>query len=157
MDMQSQLDLKKNIKMVHYVCGFCFNPEGERVVLIEKNRPKWQSGLLNGVGGKIEENELIHEAMEREFLEETGVIIKNWKLFCKYEGEGYTVYFHSIFSEEYDKVESKTDEHVSVYTIDYLNNTRNKKWAENKTIDNLKWLIPMALDSRMKISICFEE
>lgn len=144
--------------MVYYVCGFCFDPNGEQIVLIKKNRPEWQSGLLNGVGGKIEENELIHEAMEREFYEETGVVMKNWKLFCKYEGKDYTVYFHSIFSEEYDKVESKTDEEVDVYKVSELNwDMKDIDRLRNRTIDNLKWLIPLALDSRINEVMCFEK
>ena len=140
-----------------YVCGFCFDPTGKQVVLIKKNRPEWQAGLLNGVGGKLEAGESFTQAMEREFEEETGVIVKDWKLFCEYTGKDYIVYFFKAFSLEYDKVKSKTDEHVMTYTIDFLNNTVDKKWAENKTIDNLKWLIPLALDPRINEVVCSGE
>ena len=44
-----KIEMKKK-----YVTGFLFNDELDRVVLIHKNRPKWQSGMYNGVGGKIE-------------------------------------------------------------------------------------------------------
>lgn len=56
-----------------FVCGFCFDEERERVVLIEKSQPAWQAGRLNGVGGKVEPGESVSAAMTREFEEEAGV------------------------------------------------------------------------------------
>lgn len=56
-----------------YVVGFMFNSHND-VILIEKIKPVWQRGKLNGVGGKVEEtdpNPLY--AMAREFREETSV------------------------------------------------------------------------------------
>jgi 8-oxo-dGTP diphosphatase len=58
-----------------YVLGFAFTPEADKVVLIRKKHPAWQAGLLNGVGGKVEKDELHVDAMVREFYEETGVLI----------------------------------------------------------------------------------
>ena len=49
--------------MIKYVTGFLFSPDKQSVVLITKNRPKWQENKLNGVGGKIELNETPLEAM----------------------------------------------------------------------------------------------
>ncbi len=43
--------------MKGYVLGFAFDEDYEWVALIKKNRPQWQAGKLNGVGGKIEPNE----------------------------------------------------------------------------------------------------
>lgn len=34
-----------------YVVGFCFNSDLSQIILIEKNKPEWQKGYLNGVGG----------------------------------------------------------------------------------------------------------
>jgi hypothetical protein len=51
--------------MTKYVVGLAFDDEG-RVALIEKNRPAWQRGLLNGIGGKIEGDEMPVETMIRE-------------------------------------------------------------------------------------------
>lgn len=55
-----------------FVLGFCFDIGYHNVLLIEKNRPPWQAGKLNGIGGKIEEGESPSGAMVREFQEETG-------------------------------------------------------------------------------------
>ena len=38
----------------YYVLGFLFSPDCKRVALIIKNRPDWQAGFLNGIGGKID-------------------------------------------------------------------------------------------------------
>jgi 8-oxo-dGTP diphosphatase len=57
----------------HYVNGFMFSPDHQRVALIHKRQPTWQAGYLNGIGGKIELGETAAEAMVREFSEETGV------------------------------------------------------------------------------------
>lgn len=59
---------------VRYVLGFTFSPTFSHVLLLWKNRPAWQAGKLNGIGGKIEEGETAEEAMAREFTEETGIV-----------------------------------------------------------------------------------
>ena len=68
--------------MDKYVVGFLFSPKHDWVVLIEKLRPKWQVGLLNGVGGHIESGELSYKAMVREFHEEAGVPDTKWRQFA---------------------------------------------------------------------------
>ena len=59
--------------MKRYVVGFMFDDEMNNVCMIVKNRPAWQKGALNGVGGRIEQLEGPSHAMIREFEEETGV------------------------------------------------------------------------------------
>src|SRR5437764_210410 len=59
--------------MRSYVCGFLFSPDRSQVLLIRKNRPAWQAGKLNGVGGKVEPGESLHAAMRREFREEAAL------------------------------------------------------------------------------------
>lgn len=58
-----------------YVNGFLFDPTLSQVVLIRKNKPPHQEGLLNGIGGKIEPGERPLAAMTREFKEEAGLIV----------------------------------------------------------------------------------
>lgn len=66
--------------MKQYCCGFLFHPTYNEVLLIEKRRPEWQRGLLNGVGGHVEDGEAPYVAMVREFKEEVGVEVVNWML-----------------------------------------------------------------------------
>ncbi len=58
--------------MKNYVLGFVFSPDLSEVYLIRKNRPEWQAGFLNGIGGKVEEGEAEEQAMAREAWEESG-------------------------------------------------------------------------------------
>lgn len=123
---------------IRYVVGFLFSPNYKNVVLIRKNRPDFQKGLYNGVGGKIELNESPIEAMIREFKEETGLLITEWKEYAILDGDCQVHVFSSI-SEEYIKVETKTDEEVCIlYTFEV---------SSLKIMPNLRWLIPMAMDS----------
>ncbi|NOS72038.1 MAG: NUDIX domain-containing protein [Verrucomicrobia bacterium] len=65
-----------------YVLGFLFSPELSLVLLIKKNRPKWQRGKFNGIGGKIEPGETAPDAMRRECREETNVDVCDWRHFA---------------------------------------------------------------------------
>lgn len=58
-----------------YVVGFIFSLDRQSVLLIRKNRPQWQLGKLNGIGGEIEKGETPHAAMTRECAEECGIVI----------------------------------------------------------------------------------
>ena len=66
--------------MDRFVVGFAFTQKEEdrRVLLVKKNRPEWQRGRLNGIGGKIEMGEFPEAAMARECLEETGLTL-DWE------------------------------------------------------------------------------
>src|ERR1035437_2138595 len=89
--------------MQEYVAGFLF--DGSIVWLIRKNKPDWQKGKLNGIGGKIEEGELPFDAMRREFKEEAKLDIDSWKHYCTITDEKtWKVYFFYARS----KMEPKT-------------------------------------------------
>lgn len=89
--------------MTDYVVGFMREALSDRVLMIRKSKPVWQAGLLNGVGGKVDQQvakvppraielcavltgkpesefqketrlETPLEAMVREFEEETGIV-----------------------------------------------------------------------------------
>ena len=57
--------------MKRYVLGFYF--DGDRVLLINKTKPEWQRGKLNGLGGTVESGEAPILGMVREFREESGL------------------------------------------------------------------------------------
>lgn len=59
--------------MTQYVLGFIFNKSLDKVFLTLKNRgAEINIGKLNGIGGKVNADEDINQAIERESLEETG-------------------------------------------------------------------------------------
>lgn len=133
--------------MTVYVLGFCRDLTTSHVLLIRKRRPDWQAGLLNGVGGRMEESDASAEdAMEREFLEETGVTVPaaSWRLFCELSGPttasksgapDWMVFCLKASWPLRGEVGQPTDEEPVLVPIRHL---------PDDTIDNLKWLVPMA-------------
>src|SRR5690349_19642349 len=69
-----------------YVAVFPFHQY--KVLLIEKDRPAWMRGRLNGVGGHVEpDDDSYVEAMRREFEEETGWLFWEWEHFATLCGD----------------------------------------------------------------------
>jgi len=129
--------------MIRYVLGFLFNNGEDKVVLIRKNRPEWQKGRLNGVGGKIEGCETPRQAMIREFREETGAEWEDWNHFATLQGETFLVeIFRAFDTETLGKVQSMTDEWVETHDIEDI--TSGRLW----TISNLAFLIPLAINPK---------
>ena len=134
--------------MKAYVAGFAFSSNKRHVVLITKNRPEWQAGNLNGVGGHIEENEMPIDAMVREYLEETGVqsASSDWKRFAVLCGPHFLLYFYAAFDDALvNNIETLTDEYVDVYSIETVLQQLN---PYRRLIPNLTWLLPLAIDSQ---------
>lgn len=130
-----------------YVVGFLFSHSMRDVVLIKKNKPEWQAGRYNGVGGKIEEGEMPFEAMCREFREEAGVNIFGWESFItlRYAGDVSVHFFRRVLSEQEQhllapRIRSCTAEKVLWFSLYF--GTYGIPGVN--TLPNLKWLVPMA-------------
>jgi 8-oxo-dGTP diphosphatase len=128
----------KENKMKIYVLGFCFSENKSHVALIHKNKPEWQKGLINGIGGKLENNESPFDCMTREFKEETDVEIENWKYFGELQGPEFRVILFKCFTDLVFNVKTVEEEKIEVFNV--------KNIPFNKTIPNLQWLIPLASD-----------
>ena len=130
---------------MQYVCGFAFAQDHEQVVLMRKLKPADQRGRWNGLGGKIESSDKsARHAMSREFLEESGVDIDpdRWNVFCCYNNaDGSEVFFLDclICLEELERICSMEEE--KVFILDYPDCT-----TRIDLMDNLRWLLPLALD-----------
>lgn len=120
--------------MTEYVAGFMFSEDKEKVALILKNRPLWQRGKKNGIGGHVEPNESGYEAMVREFEEETGVKHEDWTCFCELTGPWGVVRFYKATGYLY-ALSNMTDECICLCEVRHLTNI----------VPNLRWLIPLAL------------
>lgn len=122
-----------------YVAGFMFSADQKQVALIKKNRPTWQKGLLNAIGGHIEESDCnALAAMVREFTEETGCSRSAWTAYARIsEDNEFAVTFYYALGD-LSKLKTTTDEEVIIVDIADI--------ARHETIENLPWLIPLALD-----------
>jgi 8-oxo-dGTP diphosphatase len=120
--------------------GFIFSPDYNQVLLMTKNRPDWQVEKLNGIGGKIEEDETDAAAMVRECLEECDLVSseKDWVLACTSSGPDWEVlYYGAALPGAINKAKTTTDEPVAWYSATSL---------PIQVIDNLRWLIPLAIN-----------
>lgn len=106
------------IFFVKFVDGFLEN----HVLLIRKNKPVWQAGNYNAIGGKIEEGESAAQAMVRECFEECGIQTRtsDWRNFAKIESDNYEVEFFSTHVSEPMEYESKTSERVDAFMLSRL-------------------------------------
>lgn len=125
--------------MTNYVVGFLFSPSMGQLVLVQKQRPQWQAGRFNGVGGHVEEGETFHGAMVREFREETGKEVLQWTRYCTLNCEHAIVVFYYAVAEDFNKVETTTDEEIMLWDVDYV-----MELDRDEILPNLRWLIPMA-------------
>lgn len=137
-----------------YVCGFMFNQRMSDIILIRKQKPAWQAGVLNGVGGKVNEGEHEYDAMIREFEEETGVHYEGWKLFAVItDKETFRVAFYAAADNDAFKNATTTEDEAVVKS-----NIRGRGdigfCIDGSAVYNLNWLIPLALDE--KIDGCIE-
>ena len=103
--------------------GLIFNESYDRLVLIQKNRPDWQKGSLNGIGGKIEEGENEYGCIVRECKEECNLDIKNWLLKGEFVHNKHdwnvAVFFASISDKYIDHhIKTMTDEKILYHPLD---------------------------------------
>lgn len=105
--------------MKEYVVGLAFNREADRVALIRKNRPDWQAGKLNGIGGKVEPGETPEQALTREYREEAGVIIAahKWEQIARAQDDERRIIYFRCFDDAMLRVTSRTDEKVGVFGV----------------------------------------
>jgi 8-oxo-dGTP diphosphatase len=126
-----------DIVLERMVLGFLFNSEGNQVILIKKNSPKWQQGRWNGVGGHVEKGELPKTAMLREGLEEIDADVE-WIYFANITGRTWVVnIFYAIDDMAFVNAVAKTDEEIGRFDVSTLT---------EKAIPNLRWIIPMILN-----------
>jgi len=126
--------------LIEYVLGFLFSPDRARVVLLEKARPAWQRGRLNGVGGHIDGGETPEAAMVREAREETGIRDVTWEHFATMEADAWRVYVYRAFDAQIDAASGRVDEPVRYCDPSCL---------PPGVIPNLRWLVPLALDAEI--------
>lgn len=142
--------------MIEYAVGFIHNDHD--VALIRKDRPEWQAGFLNGIGGKLEPGETPHDAMIRECHEEAGRFIGPWEHFLTLEGTTARVFCFAVYDEYNEhiyKLEQQPNETEPIEVWEM--NSLNRGWIRSHvasgarenlnstTVPNLQWIIPLMM------------
>ena len=136
--------------MDRFVVGFAFSncddPENRKVLLVKKQRPQWQKGRLNGIGGKIEGNETPWAAMDRESLEEAGICL-DWQYRgilkgTNFDGHPFECHLFYAYSSSVEEFRQREDESLGLYDPGALSGYR--------IVDSLDFLIPFGLSGDQK-------
>lgn len=126
---------------VNYVLGFMFSENKAQVALIRKQRPVWQRGKLNGMGGHIEKGESAVDAMVREFKEETGMetVPSEWHHYATLSGDGFNVVCFTALGDV-ATLKSTTDESIQLVQVFFFYP------GKQDYIENVPWLVGIACD-----------
>jgi len=129
-------------KATQYVIGFLLERPSERVLLVRKNKPTWQRGLLNGIGGKIEPNETPMAAMHREWAEEVGDgKMLPWRYFAQMTSSRSLIDCYAAECNHLPRDSGFNDVGEEFATVHL-----SEIGLRRDCIRNLKWLLPLAFD-----------
>lgn len=129
------------IYVKHEPYGYQIPLDAVKVLVVEKNRPAWQSGKYNLLGGKIEEGEEPASAALRELKEESGLVPAKYSvpwLLGKLEGDDYEIFCYTITVNEDEPLKPQFGETEAVDWV-YWDTLEN----DPKLIPNLKIVIPL--------------
>jgi len=119
---------------------FVFTPDLSEVLLVEKSKPKFHVGMLNGIGGKNDPGESDVACATRELKEESNLDIPEeaWKYYAHLHWQSWDVpVLTAIYTGKKSDARTMEIDKVNWYACNAL--------PEN-CITNLTWLIPMAKD-----------
>lgn len=129
---------------LEYVLALLFTADAREVVLVHKTRPAWQAGRVNALGGKVHEGEALVDAARREVREEAGVDVYEWKEFLLWQDAEYQLRAVRAFDDAARLARTAEDQEVFLAPVDAL---------PPNVIDNLRWIIPLALDRDVAVPI----
>jgi len=127
-----------------YVLALLFTADRREIVLMEKTRPAWQQGRVNALGGKLRAGESAEDAARREVREEAGVDVAVWDPVLVWHDAQYTMHVVRAFDDAALRAHTAEDQQVFRAPVDEL---------PANVIDNLRWLVPLALDREVALPI----
>ena len=132
------------MRAYEYVLALLFTEDRRRVVLMHKTRPAWQAGRVNALGGKLAAGESAVDAARREVREEAGVDVAAWEPFLVWDDPVYRM--HAVRAFDDAALAAHTAEDQAVFLADASALPPN-------VIDNLRWLVPLALDRDVAVPV----
>lgn len=120
-----------------FVVVFIFNHDLTQVLLILKNRPAWQAGFFNGLGGKLEAGETALQCAWREIREESTLDIReeDWvEVGVIKQPQGDVAVLTTRYESAMNDARTNEDEPIEWHPSDCM---------PNNVIANLRWLIPL--------------
>lgn len=127
-----------------YVLALLFSADRRRVVLMRKTRPAWQAGRVNALGGKLLPGESPADAARREVGEEAGVDVEQWEEFLVWDDPVYRLHVLRAFDDAALRAHTAEDQEVFLADVQAL---------PAELIENLRWLIPLALDADVALPV----
>jgi 8-oxo-dGTP diphosphatase len=111
---------------------------------MRRTRPAWQAGRVNALGGGIIDGESSASAARREVREECGVDVEEWTEVLVWEDAEYRMHVMRAMSSRASEARTLEDQEVFLASVDAL---------PGNVIDNLRWLVPLALDRDVAMPI----
>ena len=111
---------------------------------MRRTRPAWQAGRVNALGGKLMAGESVAAAARREVREECGVDVAEWKEVLVWEDAEYVMHVVRAVSVRARDARTLEDQEVFLADVNAL---------PANVIDNLRWLVPLALDADVAFPI----
>lgn len=136
-----------NYRTQSFTVGFIFDRALGHVLLVHKQRPAWQHGKLNGVGGKYEGTETAAECIARETKEETSLTIlpTDWLYVGTiHQGEGTAGVLATCYTDALTDAVAADHENIEWFPVVAL---------PHNVIPNLRWLIPLCKEKLETASI----
>jgi len=135
--------------MKEFTLGFIFDSSHKKVLLVHKQKPEWQKGKINGIGGKLEDGESHVACISRETREESCLIIPEdaWVflglLSTKNSWRIHT--YMTTYEGEMTDAQKGDHEEIEWFSCDEL---------PEECIANLRWIIPFAQEQFMATHTC---
>lgn len=127
-----------------YVLALLFTANRRQVVLIRRTRPVWQAGRVNALGGRLVDGESPGDAARREVREESGVDVREWAEVLVWDDAEYRMHVMRAVSELAGAARTMEDQEVFLADVESL---------PANVIDNLRWLVPLALDADVALPV----
>jgi 8-oxo-dGTP diphosphatase len=127
-----------------YVLALLFTANRRQVVLMRRMRPLWQAGRVNALGGRPGDGESPGDAARREVREESGVDVKEWTEVLVWDDAEYRMHVMRAVSELAGAARTMEDQEVFLADVESL---------PANVIDNLRWLVPLALDADVALPV----